>query len=275
MKLDDEIDRLYQLPLQDFTPARNALAKQVRGADATRVRTLQKPTSAAWAVNQLYWRERRDYDRLIEAAGRLRKDHRALLAGKDVDLQESEGAHRTAVREATQKVRAMLTEAGDSASEATLTAVGETLDALPAAGEQPGRLTRPLKRMGFEALAGVGPRSETIAARKLSLVSSREKRAAPQKPEISAAKKREIEELETRLRTAQVEERQRQAELERGRRELDRAEREHARVEQELAELNDKVKRLRTELGAKEKARKAAETEQGRLEERLEKIRRD
>jgi hypothetical protein len=275
MKLDDEIDRLYQLPLNEFTPARNALTKQVRGADATQVRTLQKPNTPAWAVNQLYWRARRVYDRLIEAAERLRKAHRSLLAGKPADLQEFESAHRDAIRDAAQKVREILTAAGDSVTEATMTAVSETLDALPPVEDQPGRLTRPLKRMGFEALAGVTPRTSSAPPRKLSLVSSREKKASPAKPEISPAKKREIEELETRLRTAQVEERQLQAELERGRRELARAEKEQARAEQELAEASGKADRLRADLAAKEKARTAAEAEQTKLEARLEKIQRD
>jgi hypothetical protein len=272
MKLEDEIDRLYQGPLNEFTPARNALAKQVRGTDTTRVRTLQKPNTAAWAVNQLYWHERQAYDRLIAAAERLRKAHRSLLAGKAVDLHEAEAAHRDAVRDATQKVRNMLEAAGDSGSDATITAVGETLDALPAGNEQPGRLTRPLKRMGFEALAGVGPRSASAPPRTLSLVSSRDKKAAPAQPEISAAKKRAIEELETRLRTSQVEERQLHAEIERGRREVLRAEKEQARAEQELAEAADKASRLRADLAAKEKAHQAAAAEQEKLEKRLEKM---
>jgi hypothetical protein len=273
VKLDDEIDRLYQRPVSEFTSARNALVKQRRGADATRVRTFQKPNAAAWAVNQLYWRERHTYDRLIEAAERLRKAHRALLAGKPADLHDSERAHREAVRDAAQRVREILNAAGDSATEATMTAVGETLDALPT-GEQPGRLTRPLKRMGFEALAGVSPRPSSTAPTKLSLVSSRDKASAPAKPEISVAKKREIEQLETRLRTSQVEERQLHAEIERGRREVLRAEKEHARAEQDLAEATQKVDRLRSQLAAREKAHKAAEIEQAKLEEKLEKVRR-
>jgi hypothetical protein len=275
MKLEDEIDRLYQLPLTEFTPARNALVKQVRGADATQVRTLQKPNTAAWAINQLYWRQRPTYDRLVEAAGRLRKAHRSLLAGQPADLQDSESAHRDAVRDAAQKVREILVAAGDAVTEATMTAVDETLDALPPAAEQAGRLTRPLKRMGFEALAGVTPRAATAPPRTLSLVSSREKKAPPAKPEISAAKKREIEELETRLRTAQVEERQLHAEIERGHRELVRAEKEQARAEQELADVAEKVRRLRADLTAKDKARSGAEAEQRKLEARLQKIRPD
>lgn len=272
-KLDEAIDRLYQLPLKEFTPARNALAKEIGGADAAAIRSLQKPNVAAWAVNQLYWRERDVYDRLVRAAERLRQAHRSLLAGKAVDLHEAEKAHRDAIREATQKIREILRAAGESASQATMTAVTETLEALPSDEAPPGRLTRPLKRVGFEALAGVAPRAGGGApARKLSLVSSREKKPPP-KPEIPHAKQREIEELETRLRTAQIAERQLQEEMERSRREVERAERELARVQQELEEVTEKVKRVRAELASKEKAHKANEAEQKKLEERLAKLR--
>ena len=273
MKRDEGIDRLYQLPLKEFTPARNALAKEIGGRDAAAIRALQKPNAAAWGVNQLYWRERATYDRLVRAAERLRQTHRSLLAGKAVDLHEAEAAHREAIREALQKVREILHAAGESETPATLTAVSETLEALPSDEEPPGRLTRPLKRMGFEALAGIAPRAGGGApVRKLSLVSSREKKPPP-KPEIPPAKQREIDELETRLRTAQVDERHLQEEMERSRREVERAERERARVEQELEEVTEKVKRLRAELASKEKARKANEAEQKKLEERLAKLR--
>jgi hypothetical protein len=272
MKRDDEIDKLYQLPLKDFTPARNALAKQRSGADASGVRELQKPNAAAWGVNQLYWRDREVYDALVNASEELRKAHRSLLGGKAVDLREVETAHRDAVRSATQKIRDILQSSGESDTAATMTAVAETLEALPA-DEEPGRLTRPLKRMGFEALSGVGPRPATAAPRKLSLVSSRDKKAAPQKPEISPARQQEIDELEKRLRTAQFEERQLQTDIERGRREVDRTEREHARVEQELAEVAEKLARHKAELASKEKSKKATETEQAKLEQRLAKLR--
>jgi valyl-tRNA synthetase len=272
MKLDEEIDRLYQLPLKEFTPARNVLAKEVRGADATRVRTLQKPNVAAWAVNQLYWQKRDVFDRLIAAAERLRTAHRGLLAGKATDLQKAEAAHRDAVRAATQDIRRILDEAGESASAQTMTAVGETLEALPSGEESPGRLTRPLKRMGFEALAGVPARPAGAPPAKLTLVKGREKKA-PREPDISPAKKREIEELETRLRTAQTEERQTAAELERMRRELERAERERARAEEELSEAAAKVQRLQDDIAAREKAQKARAAEQEKLERRLEKLR--
>ena len=48
--LEREIDKLYRLPLDEFTSARNALAKTA-GTDGASVKGLQKPPIAAWAVN--------------------------------------------------------------------------------------------------------------------------------------------------------------------------------------------------------------------------------
>jgi hypothetical protein len=271
VKLDEQIDGLYQLPLSEFTAARNALAKQQRGADATHVRTLQKPSVPAWAVNQLYWKHRRMYDQVVEAAERLRTAHRSLLAGKAVDLHPAETAHRDSVRAATEQVRQLLTDGGESASAANMIAVGETLDALPSGDDPPGRLIRPLKRMGFEALAGVAPRAAGAApARKLALVSSR--KSEPAKPEASAAKKREIEEIETKLGSSYSEARKLQSDIERSRRELERAEREHARAQQELADATEKLDRVSSELAAREKAHTSSLAEQEKLEQKLAKL---
>jgi hypothetical protein len=148
---DEAVDRLYQLPLAEFTPARNALAKEMKRAD---LKDLEKPNVAAWAVNQLYWNERAAYDRLIAAATRLRGEHRKLLSGKSSGIREAEQQHREAIRGALDRVRALLQNGGQALSDATLTAVQETLEALPADAPA-GRLARPLKPLGFEALSGV------------------------------------------------------------------------------------------------------------------------
>src|SRR5688572_8410062 len=59
--MDDEMRRLYRLPLGEFTAVRNALAKQLQkkgeGDAANEVKALPKPSVSAWAVNQLFERE--------------------------------------------------------------------------------------------------------------------------------------------------------------------------------------------------------------------------
>jgi hypothetical protein len=151
---DAAIDRLYQLPLDQFTPARNTLAKELKRAA---IKELEKPSAAAWAVNQLFWRQRSTYDQLVKSADRLRGEPPNILPGKSSDIRHAEQDHRGAIKDATEKIRAMLQNADQPLSPQTLTAIQETLEALPSP-DQPGRLTRPLKPLGFEALSGVSIR---------------------------------------------------------------------------------------------------------------------
>jgi hypothetical protein len=69
--LGAELDRLYRLPLAEFTGARNELAKR-SGKRSAEIKALAKPPVAAWAVNQLYWQRRPEYDALVDAAQQLR-----------------------------------------------------------------------------------------------------------------------------------------------------------------------------------------------------------
>lgn len=250
--LDDEIDALYQLPLAEFTASRNALAKRAGRTDPP-IKDLEKPSVAAWAVNQLYWHERPVYERLIETAERLRAEHRKLLAGKPSEIREAEKAHRDAIRAATETVRRIVTGSAQAASAATMVAVGETLEALPAA-EAPGRLTHPLRPMGFEALAGVAVRA--VSPPRLRLVTRPAEMSPPASPpsakeaaaeakRAAAAARRDAtaarRAAEARKRQAEKEavqeaERQRAAEAERRSAEeaVERAVAAYAEAEQEL-----------------------------------------
>jgi hypothetical protein len=198
----DDLDRLYQLPLDQFTAARNALAKE-RGQPE--IKALEKPNVAAWGVNQLYWHDRTRYDRVISSSERLRGEHRKLLAGKPSDIRDAEKAHRDAVREALDRVKALLAGAGHPATDQTLAAVQETLSALPA-GDAPGRLTRPLKPLGFEALAGMPITSPVRPALRV-VRSAPVESPAPRdsRKERELAKQREREERERKARQREAE----------------------------------------------------------------------
>jgi hypothetical protein len=153
MATDAEIDRLYQLPLGEFTAARDALAKSAgdrRGA----IKQLEKPNAAAWGVNQLYWQRRKFLDRLIAAFEHVRAAQASRMSGKAANLGEAEAAHRLALDRAAAEVRELLLAAGDAASPATMAAVRETLQVLPFSPVD-GRLTRPLQPVGFSAFAGL------------------------------------------------------------------------------------------------------------------------
>jgi hypothetical protein len=270
---DDAIDRLYQLPLAEFTSARNALAK---GGDAS-LKTLQKPSVPAWAVNQLYWQRRRTFDRLVAAASRVRTAHGRMLTGKAADVQEAEAAHAAAVKESVDQIRELLRAAGEVESPATLVAVQETLQALPA-DEPPGRLTRPLKPKGFEALAGLVPASGLRSFKVLEpRAPSREPAAAkptkaPSAAETAAAKraaearKREAAELDAALRDAKKAEREAATVLDRARTKRDDAEREHTDLTKKLDQLTDRLRTLRDDAIHAERDAKKATAERERLE---------
>src|SRR5690349_15284104 len=82
--MDDEVDRLYGLPLDEFVGARDELAKRLRGEDrpgeAEQVKALRKPPVAAWLVNQIARERELDVQRLLNAAEALRK---AQAAGSE------------------------------------------------------------------------------------------------------------------------------------------------------------------------------------------------
>jgi hypothetical protein len=153
--LDAAIDRLYQLPLEEFTPARNALAKGA-GGDAARIRALPKPPLAAWAVNQLYWRKVDVWNALLAAAENARGAHRALLAGRAGDVRAAGKVHDEAVDAALKATLALLADSGHPATDATRHTIGTTLRALPA-GDSPGHLSRTLQPAGFEMVTGLTP----------------------------------------------------------------------------------------------------------------------
>lgn len=153
---DAQVDKLYQLPLDEFTAARNALAKEA-GRDGSAIRQLAKPPLAAWAVNQLYWDRRPAYDALVDAAERMRKTHKAVIEGRRGDLRAAGREHELALESALKSTVDLLTERGQPVTDASRHAILNTLRALPG-NEPPGRLSQALTPGGFEMLAGVVPR---------------------------------------------------------------------------------------------------------------------
>ena len=265
--LDDQIDQLYQLPLDAFTAARNALAKSTGESE---VKKLEKPNLAAWTVNQLYWRDRKAYDEVIKAAERMRAAYKQMLAGKTADVRAAEEIHQEALREAKQAARKLLEQGGHPNPEVVMMPVAETLDALPG-DEPPGRLTKPLRRMGFNVLEGLpisakaGPqKSKPEPAKKAP-----EQQQSARERKASEADERELAMTKERLRFAEAAEREAEATLERANRAVERAERARERVEREFKEAAEAEKSARREQAAGEKALEKATAERERLSKKL------
>ena len=159
MKLDDEIDSLFRLPLAEFTSARNTLAarlkKDGRRNDAERVKLLAKPPISAWAVNQLYWDHREDFNRLMSAGKRFRPVNKLRVAAKPADMRDSLETRRQALVHLSDLAAQVLSDAGHNPSPDTIRRVTTTLEALSAGadGPTPGRLTQDLDPPSFESMA--------------------------------------------------------------------------------------------------------------------------
>src|SRR5690242_17557670 len=82
----ERVDALYGLPLDEFTPERDALAKELRQGgrreEANWVKALKRPSAAAWLVNQLARSQPSDARRLLEADEALRQANARVLSGK-------------------------------------------------------------------------------------------------------------------------------------------------------------------------------------------------
>jgi hypothetical protein len=128
---DAEVDRLYQLPLDQFIKARTELAKRVGGSDGAAVKALPKPSVLAWALNQLYWSKRGTFDRLVAAAARLRATQADALLGRRADLRAAGDIHREAIREALRETAAILQAAGHAVTPDAIRELTGALEALP------------------------------------------------------------------------------------------------------------------------------------------------
>jgi cytochrome P450 len=124
--VDEAAERLFGLPLEEFTAARNAAAKELRdrglGPEADEVKALVKPSLAAWAVNRLTRRRHADLDEFLEAAATARE---AQLGGR-ADAREAVLRQRDLLE---RLVGAALDELGGPASDSVVGRIRQTLEA--------------------------------------------------------------------------------------------------------------------------------------------------
>jgi hypothetical protein len=163
-----ETDALFQLPLPEFTAARNALVSRLQKAGdketAAQVKGLTKPPISAWVVNQLYWRDRDAFDRLLTTGARLRQAQASQLAGQVTNLRELLTTHRETLTELSKQAAAVLSKSGHQPSPDVMRRVTMTLEGLAAQGllegaPAAGRLTADVDPPGFETISALAPRA--------------------------------------------------------------------------------------------------------------------
>lgn len=164
--LEDDVDALFRLPLTEFIGARKTLAARLKqgghGNEADRVKALVKPSISAWAVNQLYWKHREAFDRLIATGQRFRKAQTSGLAGKVAEIRGALDARREALSDLADLATALLSDAGHNPSLDTMRRITTTLEAMSAyaslpGAPSPGRLTQDVDPPGFDSLASLIP----------------------------------------------------------------------------------------------------------------------
>jgi hypothetical protein len=166
-ELEAAIDRLYQVPLAEFTQARNALAAESKAAGdkdgAARVKELTKPSAVAWAVNQLYWRDRERFDALALAMAELAAAQReALGGGGAAALKDATRRKVERLQAAARAAERRLVASGAAGGAAVVQRLSATLEAMTTprppgtTAPTPGRLVTELQPAGFDVALGLG-----------------------------------------------------------------------------------------------------------------------
>lgn len=257
--IERRIDRLYGLPREEFTAARNKLAREASSAgrrdQAERIRRLRKPTAAADLVNQLARGRPQQVEALLRAGDRLRTAHERVLAGERPET----------LRKAAAEERARLDElvgslgSGKAPAAGVLEQVRETLRAAPLDDElrkriAAGRLTEPYEATGLEAMLrpardpqrprrGGKPKDAGAASREQAKVVREELRAARRASAAAKARARKARDrlaaAERELASVEAAVSQRERELADASRSLDAAEQARRRLESRLARLSE------------------------------------
>jgi flagellar biosynthesis GTPase FlhF len=270
--IDTEVDALFQLPLGEFTAARNALAARLKKAgrsdEADRVKGIQKPPASAWAVNQLYWRHPKDVDALLGVGERFRKAQAAQLAGKNADVRDLLNQRRDALSTLMTRASAILREAGHAVSPDSTRRIATTLESLTAWGRtdgapQAGRLTDDLDPPGFEALAALVPRpgagkntsepSRLLQFRKERARAAKGRKTAEDQAALLAEARDAVDAAEKALRDAQRDAERAEAMLKQAAARAKAAEKEKEEVEKRYEKLQEEAQ------AASKEARRVAE----------------
>ncbi|MFL5346667.1 MAG: hypothetical protein ACJ8AT_17945 [Hyalangium sp.] len=157
---------LYALPLEEFTRARDALAKELaakgRAQDAQAIKKLKRPVVAAWVVNQLAHQHPDHLEELLAAARSLEKAQRRAMSGLASEpLKEANRAFQRALDTLMKDVTTSLAATGRPAMGDLIRQVDETLRTAALGSEEDrstltqGMLTRPLHSSGFGPFSGL------------------------------------------------------------------------------------------------------------------------
>jgi hypothetical protein len=152
------------VPRDQFTPARNDLARRLRAAglreQADEVRALAKPSVPVWAVNRLARVEPDEVAAFARAGEGLVEAQRTALAGDRERFGRAREEHAQLLRTLAARAAELLDAEGRAVTQPTRERIGETLRAASLEPEaraalREGRLHGDVDAGGFALLAGV------------------------------------------------------------------------------------------------------------------------
>jgi hypothetical protein len=224
-----EPDDLFRLRPEEFTAARNALAKRLRSDGererAAEVQALRKPTMTAWALNQVAREQPGVVDRVVHAGEGLRSAMEKAIGGDRSDFQSAQSEERRSIQEAVDAASTVMEAAGVRVTETSRQRMTDTLRAAAvdaSVGDQlrRGVLVADTSAPGF-GLEGV---SADVLARQQRTDGREEPRQRERQARLDALK-REFDKAEQRLREAVSAAEEAEERAVRLRREADEAER--------------------------------------------------
>jgi hypothetical protein len=277
-ELERELDRLYGLPLEEFTGGRNELARRARQegqrAIGTRIGELSKPTLPAWVVNQLARRRELDVQRLVKAGEGLATAQADALGGAGADaFARARQEQQHALRQLTAAAEEILAELGRPIA-SNLDRVAATLRAASLTEEgrallKRGRLAEELELTGFEAFTGLAipkqrprpappakkpkptPTPKGVVAPAREAAEAKRKRAAA--AEEAEGRRKLATEARQRVRERRAELRDRETRLRAAERRASELRKQLEAAEQEASALEDERTRAERELAAAER----------------------
>jgi len=161
LTVEDALDDLYGAPLEDFVAERNRLAKKLEGDEAKAFAKARKPNVAAWVLNQLARRERRDVDLLLDAGHRLRQAQAGVLRGAEkAAFEDARRKESDALKRLTKAAERLLRDTRGTVGAGVLSQIHEGLRAAAIDEEgrellARGRFVEPPQATGFAAFAGI------------------------------------------------------------------------------------------------------------------------
>ena len=201
---ENRLDRLFRAPLEEFTPARDELARSLRSDGKTEaadwVKGLQKPTRAAWIVNQVAARNTKAISQLLRASAELREAQDEMLAGSTNHrrLRESAQRERKAIDSLTGTAEQIGGQIG--VGQQVLGRVAETLQAAASDPEvaeaiERGRLTREQRAASIGLIGSATPAARAKGKDREELI----RRADRERAKRRQAAERKLVALEKKL----------------------------------------------------------------------------